>query len=63
MTNNNSSVSCDFCAYYHEDEDTGFSVCHMALDEDEMLHYLRGKFNNCPYFKLYDEYAVVKKQM
>lgn len=57
------ATNCDFCFYYREDEDTGISMCSMALDEDEMLYYLKGKFQNCPYFKLYDEYSIVKKQM
>lgn len=57
------ATNCDFCFYYHEDEDTGLSVCHMALDEDEMLYFMKGKFQNCPYFRQYDEYSVVKKQM
>ena len=59
----NVSTSCDLCAYYCADEDTGFSLCKMSLDEDEMLHFMKGKYNNCPYFKLYDEYSIVKKQM
>lgn len=63
MNKNSSSTNCEFCAYYNADEDTGVYVCNMSLDEDEMLHFLKGKFNNCPYFKLYDEYAIVKKQM
>lgn len=57
-----SSSSCELCAYFYEDEDTGMSICHMCLDEDEMVNYLRGSFNNCPYFRLYDEYAIVRKQ-
>ena len=57
------ATNCDFCFYYHEDEETGLSVCNMALDEDEMLYFMKGKFQNCPYFKLYDEYSIVKKQM
>lgn len=61
-TKKEASVNCDLCAYYYEDEDTGYSICHMALDEDEMVHYLKGRFYNCPYFRLYDEYAIVRKQ-
>lgn len=57
------ATNCDVCAYYSEDEDTGFCICKMSLDEDEMLHFLKGKFLNCPYFRLYDEYSVVKKQI
>lgn len=56
-------TNCDFCFYYREDEDTGFAMCSLSLDEDEMLYHLKGQFQNCPYFKLYDEYSIVKKQM
>ena len=42
------ATNCDFCLYFHEDEDTGLAVCHMALDEDEMLYFMKGKFQNCP---------------
>ena len=62
MNDKKTTVSCDLCAYFYEDEDTGMSLCHMCLDEDEMVNYLRGRFNNCPYFRLYDEYAIVRKQ-
>ncbi|MGN1122184.1 MAG: DUF6472 family protein [Eubacteriales bacterium] len=57
------ATNCDVCAYYREDEDTGYSICSMSLDEDEMLYFLKGNFSNCPYFKLYDEYDIVKKQI
>ena len=55
-------ASCDLCAYYNIDEDTGMYVCHMDLDEDEMVNFLSGRHNSCPYFKLYDEYSIVRKQ-
>ena len=59
---NTNETNCDFCAYYNIDEDTGMYICHMNLDEDEMVRYLTGSFKACPYFKLYDEYAIVRKQ-
>ncbi|PWM65598.1 MAG: hypothetical protein DBX61_09360 [Clostridiales bacterium] len=63
MAGKTSATSCDYCAYYQEDDDTGLCICKMSLDEDEMLHFLKGKFNNCPYFKPYDEYSIVRKQI
>lgn len=63
MIKKNISTSCELCAYYYSDDDTGLNICKMSLDEDEMLHFMKGKFNNCPYFKQYDEYSIVRKQM
>ena len=35
----------------------------MNLDEDEMYRFLSGTQQECPYFRLDDEYAVVRHQM
>ena len=56
------ATNCDFCLYFHEDEDTGLAVCHMALDEDEMLHFILGDFRACPYYRDNDEYRIVRRQ-
>ena len=34
----------------------------MQLDEDEMSDFLAHSTRNCPYFRLYDEYKIVRKQ-
>lgn len=62
MAEKNVASSCDLCAYFNQDDETGFAVCNMSLDEDEMINFLKGRFNSCPYFKLYDEYSIVRKQ-
>ena len=55
-------TNCESCAYYVMDEDEGVYLCEMSLDEDEMIEFLKGQFDRCPYYKLYDEYAIVRKQ-
>ncbi len=60
--NKTAETNCESCAYYNYDDETGLYVCAMALDEDEMIQFLRGKFYACPYYRLYDEYAIVRKQ-
>ena len=55
--------NCENCAYYLYDEDYECYVCDMDLDEDEMAHFMMGNFSHCPYFQLYDEYKIVRKQM
>ena len=56
------SDRCDMCVYYVYDEEYDCYSCEINLDEDEMAHFLTGSLDNCSYFRLDDEYAVVKKQ-
>lgn len=59
----NIHTSCDTCSNYIYDEDYEYYVCEVNLDEDEMSSFLRGSVESCPYYRLDDEYAVVRKQM
>lgn len=56
-------TNCDFCVNYLYDEDYNCYQCEVTLDEDEMGKFLSNSFDNCPYFKLNDEYKTVRKQM
>lgn len=56
-------TNCDTCVNYVYDEDYECYICDMDLDEDDMIRFLTGNFNGCPYYQLYDEYKVVRKQM
>ncbi len=56
-------ANCDCCSNYVYDEDYECYVCDMNLDEDEMMKFLTGSFNECPYFQYDDEYKIVRKQM
>lgn len=55
-------MNCEMCVYYEYDEDYECYVCSCSLDEDEMMRFLTGHKFECPYFRLQDEYGVVKKQ-
>ena len=55
--------SCDICAYYSYDDDYECYTCEIDLDEDEMSRFMRDSFYDCPYFKMGDEYLIVRKQM
>lgn len=55
--------SCDSCLYYEYDEEYECYVCQMDLDEDEMAHFLLDRRFACPYYRLGDEYMIVRKQM
>lgn len=57
------TTNCDMCSYYVYDEECECFVCDMDLDEDELVKFLQGTNDSCPYFSMNDEYAVVRKQM
>ena len=59
----NQPGACEQCGNYVYDEDYECYVCEVSLDEDEMGCFLRGTIQNCPYYRLDDEYAVVRKQI
>ena len=55
--------NCESCVYYDYDEDYEEYVCTMNLDEDEMVRFLSGNTRTCPYYRFYDEYKSVQKQI
>ncbi len=55
-------TSCETCAYFAYDDEYECYFCEMNLDEDEMMRFMQGSFDNCPYWRCGDEYAVVRKQ-
>lgn len=54
--------SCETCSNYAYDEDCEQYVCMVDLDEDEYYRFLNEPNYACPFFRLDDEYAVVRKQ-
>lgn len=48
---------------YSYDEDYECYTCEVNLDEDEMARFISGNFRQCPYFRMGDEYKIVRKQM
>ncbi len=57
------AVSCESCEYYDYDEYTDSYSCALSLDEDEMSLFLSGQMRECKYYKFYDEYKSVQKQI
>lgn len=56
-------ANCEYCANYTYDEAYECFTCEVNLDEDEMARFITGKFQDCPYFQMGDEYRIVRKQM
>lgn len=61
--NEKSAANCESCVFYDYDEDYETYVCTMNLDEDEMVRFLSGNTRTCPYYRFYDEYKSVQKQI
>ena len=55
-------TSCELCSNYYYDDELCEYCCDVNLDEDEMMHFLSTPNYACPYFRLDDEYEIVKKQ-
>lgn len=58
-----STSRCEDCEFYDYDEYLDAYVCNMSLDEDEMANFLHMKTGSCPYYRKYDEYTSVHKQI
>ena len=55
--------NCETCVNFVYDDEDECYVCDMNLDEDDMVRFLTGTFDNCPYYQLDDEYRIVRHQM
>ena len=55
--------NCESCEFYDYDEDYDAYVCAVSLDEDEMANFLGKRTQSCPYYRFYDEYKSVHKQI
>lgn len=62
MKKQNNPTSCELCVNYVFDEEDECYACLVSLDEDEYISSLSNPSYRCPYFRLDDEYAVVRKQ-
>ncbi|MBO4635801.1 MAG: hypothetical protein J5685_01520 [Clostridiales bacterium] len=56
-------AQCDTCMFNSYDEETGEYYCDVNVDEDEYARLESRKSKECPYYRNYDEYGVVKHQM
>ena len=54
--------TCDTCEFYEEDDD-GDHACSLNLDEDERVDFLEQHTKGCPYYRYYDEYKSVHRQI
>lgn len=57
------AACCESCGNYMYDEEYGYYICDVNLDEDEMMRFMTSSMHACPYYQLDDEYRIVRKQM
>lgn len=55
--------NCESCEFYDYDDEYDEYVCNAQLDQDEMAKFLSKNTNRCPYYRFYDEYKSVHKQI
>ncbi len=55
--------NCESCVFYDYDDELDSYVCEMNLDQDDLDKFLRGTTQNCPFYRFYDEYKSVHKQI
>ena len=56
-------ANCEDCMYYAYDEYSEEYVCDADIDEDEYARFSGEGTKECPYYRNYDEYKVVKHQI
>lgn len=59
----NQQGSCDTCIYCVYDEEYDEDICQINMDEDELVRFLGDTRSSCPYYRLGDDYTIVRKQM
>lgn len=59
---NNMKSNCDSCMNYYYDDEYECYTCAVNLDEDEMYRFMSGHNGECPYFRMGDDYTIVRKQ-
>lgn len=55
--------NCESCEFYDYDEYLDAYICTQNLDQDEMGRFLSSNTAGCPYYRYYDEYKSVHKQI
>ena len=55
--------SCETCEYFDYVDDLGDNACTVDMDEDDIYRLSENKAAHCPFYKYYDEYKSVHKQI
>ena len=60
----NNSKQCDMCLYqaYDEELDDHYCSLDLGMDQDDVEKLRYNNHASCPYFRMGDEYTIVRKQ-
>ena len=58
-----SGNNCETCIYCVYDEEYDEDFCQINMDEDELNRFLTDTHSSCPYYRLGDDYTIVRKQL
>lgn len=53
---------CEDCENYEYDEECEDYVCAVDMDMDELEQFLLSRRTRCPYYRVRDEYRIVRRQ-
>lgn len=54
--------NCEYCLNFVYDEEYGEEICDVDMDMDEIEHFMHGAYDECPYFRIDNEYKIVERQ-
>ncbi len=57
-----SDVLCEDCENFDYDEECEDYVCVIDLDMDEYERFVQSGHRRCPYYRVRDDYRIVRKQ-
>lgn len=55
-------INCEDCENYDYDEESDSYACVMDLDMDEFERFVLSEHSRCPYYRVRDDYRIVRKQ-
>lgn len=55
--------NCETCIYNVYDEEYECYACQINMDEDELVRFTSDPHSQCHYYRLGDDYSIVRKQM
>lgn len=60
---NATPTCCEYCLHFEFDDEYEEHICTISIDQDELSRYYTHSKYRCPYFKIYNEYSTVNKQI